>query len=374
MNDPRSVRIVVLLLTAGLGCADRTSLGTAGAPDDYQVRALRPPAPTPGSFTPILETDPPLDNPAWIVRVAQHEHTIQSIAITGQYLYFAAAREGVYRVAKAGGPLEVVEAAAGTRFDPITTTATGVYWTRMSFDEDDYPHIQIKHKADAGGPVSLVFEGDWGVASSNLQSHFQANESSIYMISGKAGAPIYDLYRVPSAGGAMMTMLALDGPFAWPSWLVDESSLYFMSCNNGTSCALQAVPKEGGTPKPLARFPGGGTLLAADADRLYVRSATDTTSLLAVSKQGDDAVPSATLAIGSVVGPPVLVDDQNVYFTSSYAIDGAELRAQPKDGRAAFTIAKGPLFYGSIQIVQDEDAFYILRAEGAEVSVVQKPR
>jgi hypothetical protein len=370
MNDTRSLRPVTLLLAAALGCADRTSLGTAGAAEDYAVQALQPAA---TAWTPLLDSDPPLDPPAWIVRVSRRDHMIRNIAVTDRYVYFAAWWEGVYRVAKAGGPLEVVEAAAQTQFEPLTTTPGGVYWARTSYDEGDYPHVQIKHKAEAGGAASLLFEGDWGVTGSNERPNFQANASNVYMISGPAGALAYDLHRVPAGGGGMTVMLGLPSSLDWPSWLVDESNLYFVACSDRNDCALQSLPRDGGSATPLASFPGGGTLVASDADSLYVQDQAGQSLLSRVAKQGG-GVQRVEITGGRSLGRFVLADERYVYYTASRPDGDPELRAQPKDGSAAFTIAKGPLFASCTQIVADADAFYVLRAEGTEIAVVQKPR
>jgi hypothetical protein len=370
MNDLRSVAIVILLMAAGLSCADRTALGTAGAPDDYQVRPLMRPS-TP--WSPVLDSDPPLDHPAWIVRVSRRDHMIRSIAVTDQYLYFTALWEGVYRVAKAGGPLEVVEAAR-TQFEPLTTTPGGVFWTRTTFDEDnDYPHVQIKHRADAGGPASVLFEGDWGVTGSDQLSNFQTNTTSLYMIAGRAGSPTYDLHRLPIGGGTLTPMLELPSSHDWPSWIVDESRLFFVGCTNRIDCTLQALPRDGGEASELASFPEGGILVAADADSLYVLGSYASRSIARVSKQGGGVVQTLAATDGRDLGRFVLVDDQNVYYTATRPSGDPELRAQPKDGRAAFTIAKGALFASCAQIVQDRDSFYVLRGEAGEVSVVPKP-
>ena len=359
----------------GAGCGAETPVGSAGSPDAYQIRPAgvsgnQPIAVAlPGS--PVVAAPGAQDaHPEWLVRTANHEHSIESIAVTDGYVYFEAWWEGIYRVPKAGGAIEVIDAATRAEFKPITTAGNQVFWVKSTFDDRDYPHVQLKRRPDGGGPNQVLFDDDWGITSSSPElSNFQADASGVYMIAGRAGAFAYDLFHVPPDGGAIGNVLPLEPSLSWPSWLIDDARLFFVPRYGVNKSPIRAIAKSGGTDSLIATVPASeATLYALDADSLYLLSQND---IWRAAKDGSNVSAVVHFEGANHPGSHLLVDDSNLYFINTTA-DATELRAVPKAGGTPTTIASGMLFAQSIQIEQDATQFYVLGPGGQEISLVSK--
>jgi hypothetical protein len=379
-------------LAAGtLGCGAETPLGSSGAPDAYRVRPLNPGA---GGQQPVESVvgapEGSGPQPEWLVRVSDANRSIRGIAVSEQYVYFVAWWEGIYRVAKTGGAVEVVEAAQNTQFEPATATANAVYWVRTTFDKDDYPHLHIRRRLDDGSPSQLLFEGDWAVAQSSHQSTFQADDSGVYMVAHRAGGLNVDLHRVTAGSGQMQPVVTFNR-LPTPSWLLQPEGLYLLTCacpscpsssttpplppagsDNQMECTISITAKGGdGTLVPLASLPRYAELSAADAENLYLLGG----GVWQVSKQGGAPVQVGPAAESARSGRFLLVDETNVYFSTGTG-NATQLWALPKAGGSPTLVGGGIPLVDVWQIVQDRDRFYVLRGngrgDGVEISVVSK--
>jgi hypothetical protein len=382
MRDVRRPAILVtfLALTWGaIGCEEQTPLGSSGSPGAYEARpmGMQPVGQTVENVIGGTEGSGP--QPDWLVRVNARDHSIRSIAVSEQYVYFVAFWEGIYRVPKTGGPIEVVEAARQTQFEPVTATGNAVYWVRTTFDKDnDYPHLQIRRRLDDGSPSQLLFEGDWAVAWSNRVSTFQADDSGVYLVGHTAGGPSVDLHRVATGSGRIQPVFPINS-FGWPSWVLQPEGLYLVNCFNNslTDCTLGIVAKDGdGALVPLVSLDTGAELYAADAENLYLMGS----GIWKVSKQGGtpiELVPARPIRLSSQY---LLVDGTHVYFSTSSDPNGhgnaIQLWGLPKAGGPPASLGGGIAIANVLQIEQDRDRLYLLRSngggEGTEISVISK--
>ena len=385
MRDVRSSAILVTIFTlaaGGLGCEEQTPLGSSGSPESYSVRPMgQQPV---GQIVENVIGGPEGSGPQpdWLVRVSR-DHSIRSIAVSDQYLYFVAWWEGVYRLPKTGGTIEVVEAAQQTQFEPATATGNAVYWVRTTFDKDnDYPHLQIRRRLDDGSPSQLLFEGDWAVATSNRTSTFQADDSGVYMIGHTAGGPNVDLHRIATGSGQIQPVFTINTQ-RWPSWLLQPEGLYLVNCSEGGrvappggsgDCTVGLTAKDGdGALLPLASLEVPVELYAADAENLYLLGS----GIWKLSKQGGtpiELVPAAAPGRGSRF---LLVDDTHIYFSTGTGTGNTiQLFNLPKTGGSPTSLGGGIALADVWQIEQDGDRLYLLRGngrgEGAEISVVSK--
>jgi hypothetical protein len=377
MRDTRRPTILVTffaLATGGLACGAETPLGSSGAPDAYRVRPLDPGA---GGQQPVESVvgapEGSGPQPEWLVRVTEANRSILSIAVSEQYVYFVAWWEGIYRVPKMGGAVEVVEAAQNTQFQPATATANAVYWVRTTFDKDDYPYVHIRRRLDDGSPSQLLFEGDWAVATSSHQSTFQADDSGVYMVAHRAGGRSVDLHRVATGSAQIQPVMTINS-LLWPSWLLQPEGLYLVKCsnNNQADCTLGITAKDGnGALLPLASLDQPAELYAADAENLYLLGG----GVWQVSKQGGAPVQLGPAAESGRSGRFLLVDETNVYFSTGMG-NATQLWALPKAGGSPTVLGGGIPLADVWQIVQDRDRFYVLRGngrgDGVEISVVAK--
>jgi hypothetical protein len=387
MNESRSIPVIAALVSvaSGFGCGAKAPLGTAGAPDAYVVRTIDPNA---ASQPATVAKDTGLGLPAaaatgtqtqQFIRIVRGDGEIRTIAVTDDYFYWASFWEGVYRVPKLGGDIEVIEAGTGSEFEPLTTSHNDVFWVRSSFDDRDYPSVQIKHRADSGGGIGVLFSGDWGVTSSNELSNFQAGPSGVYMIAGKAGSQAYDLQQVPLVGGPITRVRAL--PDNWPTWLLDSGRVWFTDCPFGIpapatsvdsgSCPIRGMTGSGDQTTTLANVPASNPAIGgADGDALYVGTPS---KILRVSKaDGAITVLVEQTGEGVGIGRSLLVDDDHVYFTVMTP-GGPELRALAKVGGASVVLAPAGLLRDVRQIVQGARLLYVLHDQGHQISVVPKP-
>jgi hypothetical protein len=373
MNQTRSAALITLLTAAAAGgCQADSALGSAGAPENYQVRAIDPRATVAQTVSlgdEAAAQPGTMGAPAQpLVLVTVGEGRIRNIAVTDDYLYFSAWWEGVYRIPKHGGDIEVIEAGAKNLFEPLATTHNEAFWVRMRFNDEDYPSVEVKHRPDSGGPIGVLFGGDWGITGPNGEdSNFQADASGVYMIAGPAGALDYHLFRAPAAGGALTRILTLSLP-TWPTWLLDDGQLAYAGCDGGQqTCRLQTVATASPSdpPRVIASLPSSWTRLSgADALAYYLH---DSEGIWKVSKS--DGAITKLLATPSV--HTMVVDDHRIYFTA-YADSADRLRAIPTAGGpvevvsdAGFTVLR--------QIVQDATGLYILHDDGRQISYVAKP-
>jgi hypothetical protein len=377
MRDVRRPAILVTFLAlswGAIGCEAQTPLGSSGSPEAYQARPVgqQPVGQTVENVIGGTEGSGP--QPDWLVRVNVRDHSIRSIAVSEQYVYFVAWWEGIYRLPKTGGPIEVVEAARETQFEPATATGNAVYWVRTTFDKDnDYPYIQIRRRLDDGSPSQLLFEGDWAVAQHSNFSTFQADESGVYMVAHTAGGPSPDLHRVATGSGQIQPVFTIDS-FRWPSWVLQPEGLYLVKCSasNYLDCTVGLTAKDGdGALVPLTSLDMEAELHAADAENLYLLG----NGIWKVSKQG-----GTPIRLMPAFGPErwsrfLLVDDTHVYFSAGTG-NAIQLVGLPKAGGPPASVGGGIALENVMQVEQDRDHFYVLRGngrgEGTEISVVSK--
>jgi hypothetical protein len=381
-QTPRPSLLCMFIGAAGLlACEASSSLGSAGAPENYQVRSVDPGAGIPQTVA--AGADESVASPAGVplqplVRLTQGDGMIRNIAVTDEYLYFATWWEGVYRLPRYGsegdgsgaGPLEVIEAGAKNLFEPLTTSQHGAFWVRSRYDDRDYPSVEVKRRDDAGGSLTTLFSGDWGVTTSNEHSNFQVDATGVYMIAGPAGALNYHLFHVPAGGGPITQVLEL--PERWPTWLVDDGQLFFADCASarGADCPIRVMPASGGPARLLGSLPTADAMLAAvDRDALYLQGIEGIWKMA----KADGAVSLLLRTEGGARSSRFLVvDDARLYFTAQSAA-GFELRMLDKGATTSVLLTRGDALSRVMQVAQGPRVLYLLHDDGRRISVIAKP-
>jgi hypothetical protein len=348
----------------GCGSADGPSFG--GEPDAFESRA-----PVVGATT-----------PPWVVTVV-HQRTISRFAVLGDYIYFAAHEAGLYRARKSGGPVETIDAGADTLYNEVAAGGDQVYWLKITPGRDGYPHAMIRQQAAGSNQVATRYEGDWGTLWSDNAIHFQADRDGVYLNTTPRGAHNAGIQNLPRGGGVPIEMLAIADVAESPTWVVDDNDLFFTVCKV-EACQLARVAKAGGATQLLGIMPAAYVAArAVDAHDVYLNAPG---AIWKMAKQGGDPQVLYPLR-GTTVHPPMVVDENNLYFLERKESgqgagqepnkDGKEaatfrVRAIATNGGNVTTIATGVFSHGISQMAQDAQYLYLLHGE-TEIVVVAKP-
>jgi hypothetical protein len=354
------LKLAKLALGAGLGLA----LGSAGCGDAGSGFKG-----TPGSFATRV-ADPGATTPQWVIGVAADDRTIPRFAIAGDYIYFAARDAGLYRARKNGGPVEVVDAGADTVYNEVATGGQEVYWLQTTVQEGRYPHVSVRHQPAGSDGVSTRFEGDWGTLWSETAIHFQADRSGVYLNATPRGTRAAGIQNIPAEGGRPIEMLAIPNVAESPTWVVDETDLFFTICKE-EACQVAKVGKGGGAPLVLSTLPAAyAAARAVSATDIYLNADG---AIWRVAKSGGE--PQVLYPVrGSVIHPPMVIDDANLYFlerresTATY-----RLRSIPTTGGNTALVATGTFPHGINQMAQDDQTIYLLHGE-VEIIAIPKPQ
>ncbi len=316
----------------------------------------------------------------WVLRVTSDEHTISELAITDRHLYFSARWDGLYRISKSGGPVEVVEAARETLFEPLAQTGQEVYWQSTTFDEHDFPSIRVRNQSTAPPGRRSLFEGALTTLDSNAADHFQADATGLYL----TASPRYPhekwaVQRIPLQGGSPVPLLAIPDdaqPWQAPTWVVDRGELFFTTCNDGRSACDLMKRSQDGILSRLASLASQGVpeepaVRAADADAVYL---SDRQTVGRVARNGG---PFQTLfSTDGWISLAVAADDTQLYFVEGEREGNrsVSLRAAPKDGSGAAVVVADLSEHRQVadQMVVDDATVYLLISGGREVLAVPK--
>ena len=259
-------------LLGGLGAAcESAPPDYAGDPSAFESRLA--PEVVRGPASPGVPSNTPV--PQWVVRVVPGSaHAFTRLAVAGDFIYFAAGAAGLYRTRKNGGAIEVVEAGRGSLYNEVAGGGEHVYWLRTTFDSDDRPHVSVRHQLPGAAAISTRFEGDWGTLWSKNAIHFQADDVGVYMNATPRGGRSAGIQNLPAAGGTPIQMLAIADIAEAPTWVVDESDLYYTVCQAMTElCQLAKVSKMGGAPQILSTVPAAyAAVRGVDASDVYLNA------------------------------------------------------------------------------------------------------
>ena len=177
----------------------------------------------------------------------------------------------------------------------------------------------------------------------------------------------FAIHGIPVAGGADTTILPIDDVFLTPSWVVDETSLYYTPpCDRAqaSSCALSRVAKTGGASQTLTPVSASALVRAVDATGVYV---SDGRTIWNAPKAG--GAPTQIFDAGTAfIGDKLVVDDTNVYFFL-----GANVVSMPKSGGATTPIGFGPQFATEItSMLQDEKNLFFISKHGIGVDSIDE--
>jgi hypothetical protein len=351
---------VVMLVAGGWGCG---APGSSAHPEAYEARPVSDPA-----GTSALD-----EGPRWVVRIAgdseDHQRQIRRFTVAGDYIYFTTGWEGIYRVSRQGGAIEVVEAPAGALFEHLASVGSDVYWMHSTFDERDYPRIRVKTQAAGGAAIRTLFEGDLATLSDSRSSQFQATAEAVVMNGQRSGQADNrtSLLSVSVRDGALTALLPIEDVFQSPAWAMDGGRLYFSP--RTPEASLRHVGLAGGDPQDLAPLPARDTeVRAVDASHVFLGSSR---GLWKVARQAGEAQPLATVGEGSFISQHLQIDERNVYFAQR-GPGGTDLRALPKAGGEAVVLLDDADTVAHIgQLGQDADNLYLLIG-WREIRVVPK--
>jgi hypothetical protein len=357
------VRPVALVI--GLGLAAGVGL-SCDSPQEFKG--------DPGAFSSrAVDVDPAMPaNPQWVVGVAADERTIARFAVAGDFIYFAARDAGLYRARKNGGPVEVVDAGIDTVYNEVAAGGQEVYWLQTTVGKDQYPHVSVRHQMAGAVGAATRFEGDWGTLWSDTALHFQADRAGVYLNVTPRGTRIAGIQNLPAQGGVPIEMLAIRDIAESPTWVVDDSDLFFTICKD-EACQVAKVGKGGGAPTILSTLPAAfAAARAVSSTDIYLNAPG---AIWRVTKQGSE--PQVLYPVrGSVIHPPMVTDETNLYFLERREADktGAyRLRSIPTTGGNTRLVATGTFPRGINQMAQDDQNIYLLHGE-VEIIAIPKPQ
>ncbi|HEY0712461.1 MAG TPA: hypothetical protein VGF45_07295 [Polyangia bacterium] len=297
--------------------------------------------------------------------VADEKLEVTDIGLTSEHLYFSVEWQGVYRMPKHGGAVEVVDAGAKNSFRHLSIVRDDVFWPRTRFGERDRASVEVKHRPTASGPNVLAFSGEWSMHSNH--GHFQADASGIFFVGSSSGSVFLGLWQVATTGGPPTSLLSFEEPWRVPGWKRDAGRIFFATplLTVSRSTAVSVLVDGQTEPRLLATLPAGSARLHdTDAGFLYL---SDSKTVWRVGK--DDGVV-AEVVTGEVVRS-LLVDDARIYLAASLETGGWLNSIDKSDGLRR-RVGSGSAFRGLRQLVQDDHHIYSLHDHGHRVSVVAK--
>ena len=357
--------------TSSLGCETSAPLGRSGAPENYTVhkvdftKTARPGAAAgPDDSTNLIGQG----QVHTLLEANENVSQIVTMALTDNYLYFAASWDGVYRLPKYGGPVEVVEAGAKHDGRVLMATKDSVIWVKTHDDGSDHPITEIKRRSENGGPTSVLFAGDWGIATTNLAPALQGDATGVYMMAFPIGIFMPHLHHFPAAGGPPRKILTV--PEFWLTWLRDDGRIYLASKTElPHETAIEVLDDGAAEPRTLAVLGEQTLLRSMDRDFLY---GVTLDGIVRVAKK--DGVASEVLKLegGRHLADVLISDEEKLYFTTVSRDEPADLRSFSKRDGTITVLASGRTFEGPWQIAQDSRLIYLLHDRGRKIAVVAK--
>jgi hypothetical protein len=210
----------------------------------------------------------------------------------------------------------------------IAVDGTSVYWATMysGGDLDPPPVALVKVPLGGGAPTTLASEAFSGANYTPFQCGVAVDATRVYWTTNQS------ILTVPRDGGAVTTLVSLDGFMAPNAIAIDATSLYWTS----NAAALPApnlvmkVSLNGGTPTTLGSTQGSWGI-AVDSTSVYWTEAT------AVMRVPLDGGPASVLAATYNGANGLAVDGTSVYWVDGFGgsartttNDGAVLKLTPK--------------------------------------------
>jgi hypothetical protein len=283
---------------------------------------------------------------------------IVDLAVSDDYVFFAASWDGVYRIPKYGGTLSAVEVEADANVIALAANHDRVFWSHNTFGQNDRVSQSIRTRAAAGGPIGQLPQGAVLGGSTNFTHVMRADDEHVYMIAeSTAGASLDSVVQLSISGGEPLVVPVLDDPSQqlFPSWVPDYPFLYLTRCASGTpSCTNVRRSLLDGSEEKLAEETGA--VVAVDEDFVYLRGEE---KLQRLSKA--DKTLTTVAEIGNLPNGFVEADATHLYFLSFGSDTGAQLLSVPKAGGTPTLVSADPrLNRGVWRMAQDEQYLFVL--------------
>ena len=133
-------------------------------------------------FSSTLETPANPGDGYSLVRVADSEHLIEHIAVTGDYLFFSMFWHGVYAMPRYGGDVTPVDTDTNAEDIALAASPTDVVWIKARFGANDIPNEQLRRRAASRNPIANLKQGNLHAISSSLAENLQVTASQALSI------------------------------------------------------------------------------------------------------------------------------------------------------------------------------------------------
>jgi hypothetical protein len=346
--------------------------------------ACSPPSPPVQTLFDNTAIAPKQPGDAWsVLRVRDHSvepnDIIDVIAVSDDYLFWAGQYDGIYRMPKYGGEIEVLDSGRSGQYHTLDVAGDHVYWTRENTGIG--PNESIKRRGLTGGPVTTIFGTDLGIVNSSQELSFGADNHAVYFVADALNDPgrtKVSLYRVPNGGGSAAVLQT--NPLASGVVLPSDRFLSFLADNgdcfviDAADTTLSVIAADTTTPRKLADLTLDDPMIvqAADADTVYL---TGGRHIYGVPRAGGAlrTIYETTVATGGLWSS-LLVDGTSLYFL---LVDNAatSVMSVPKTGGTATRISRNDAqFAGGIDYIrQDEKNIYVLRSESEILRLPKTP-
>ena len=228
----------------------------------------------------------------------------QTLAEDGTSLYWGgynpAFVTGIFRIAKVGGPAQLLAGISEVDPQSIVVAGASVYWTAGVHEDGALPEELLQAPLD-GGTASTVVPATVGEGAQLCG----ADAQNLYWVE-----PPGHLYARRLTGGTPQALVPQLGVEAFD---VDDGLIYF-NANNG----LYSVPTAGGTPRLLAESVGSARI-AHTATDVYLEEMFEG-RIVKVPKAGGS--PKVVVS-GSVVGSAAFAVDERCVYWVGPGNDGA---------------------------------------------------
>jgi len=327
-------------------------------------------------FSSTLETPANPGDGYSLVRVADSEHLIEHIAVTGDYLFFSMFWHGVYAMPRYGGDVTPVDTDTSAEDIALAASPSDVVWIKARFDANDIPNEQLRRRAASGAPITNLKQGNLHAFSSSLAENLQVTATEVMFL----GEGFVE--ATPLAGGASTRVT-----FPWSddptvngavSFQADDAGMFLLTCPIGPLCRTDcgAAPvctlSQGdpvtGQSSALGMEAAGTTAVALDEQALYL---TDGRRLWMRSRvDGTEVELFAAAPEGGLLTAPLAADADHLYIVAYGAPTGGapavNLLAIPKTPGAPATIGTdGRLAHGVWDMTVDDQFVFVLAAGGS---------
>lgn len=262
-----------------------------------------------------------------LLRVADNEHTIEHIAVSGDYLFFTMSWHGVYAMPKYGGDVIAIDADSNAEELGLVASPSDVVWVKARFGPNDTPNEQLRRRGPSTAPITNLKQGNLQTIITSSAKNLQLGATQAFMM----GEGFIE--ATPLEGGAS-TRVA----FPWNSvdrtttgmvsFQADDQDVYVVSCpyaapcdnGCGNSCTLSRGDPATGQSAALAALAAGVYAIALDSEALYL---TDGTRLWRRSRvDGTEVDLFSAEAQGLSVSAPVVADADHLYVVG-YPLPGS---------------------------------------------------